>query len=134
MTGPGQKHINKQKKLTQSYQSDSHEWHDAALGIVHKVPESHPLLRLAADLALAALLVPLGEEGGLLSKVVQQVLDDEGALGHHNRLRIAWVLNTDDGRLAQCVHLLELWRREVCRRVPMVDYQLVWELQFFKEP
>lgn len=101
---------------------------------MHEVPESHPLLRLAADLALAALLVPLGQEGGLLAKVVQQVLDDEGALGDDDRLRVARVLDTDDGRLAQCVHLLELWWREVCRGVPVVDYQLVGELQFFKEP
>lgn len=62
--------------LTESYESHCHEGHQAAFCIVHEVSKPQPLLGLAANLALLALLVPLGKEGAFLPKMVQEILDN----------------------------------------------------------
>lgn len=101
---------------------------------MQEIPAPHPLLRLAANLALFALLVPLREERALLPKVIQEILDNETTLGNDDGLRGVRVLDADDGGFAQRVDLFEFRGREVRYWVPVEDLQLVGEFQFFQEP
>jgi hypothetical protein len=53
---------------------------------VQIVLAAHPLLRLAPELALVSVTVPLREQCPALAKVLGQVLGDEAALGQHELL------------------------------------------------
>ncbi len=65
--------------------------HQRALGVVHVHPEPQPLLRLATDLSILAILVPPGHQ--MLSEMVTEILDDRARLSEHERLGKCRCLN-----------------------------------------
>jgi len=103
---------------------------------MHVISEPHPFLRLAPKLAILALPVPFREQGTPAREMVQEVLDDEGALGYDDRLGGGGARGRDreDGRLPQSVDLLELGRCELGFLVPVEDLDLIGKLQLLKEP
>lgn len=109
--------------------------HQATLGIVHKVLVAHPRLRLAADLALLALL-PLGRDNVLLvgGRVGAEVLGDEAALGDDDGIAAARWRDGDDGRLAERVDGLQLGRREAGLLVAVEDFDFVGVAELLEEP
>lgn len=98
---------------------------------MHEISKPHPLLCLAANLALLALLISLRQESALLPKMVQEVFNNKCAFGNNHRFSGVRVLDAEDGGLAQRMDLFEFRRRKVRLRIPMKDLQLVGKFQFF---
>jgi hypothetical protein len=69
-------------QLTVKHKVHHHEGHEAAFVVVHEVLISHPLLRLAANLAFLCIFPALWHERAV-AKVLAHVLYDESGLGQH---------------------------------------------------
>lgn len=99
---------------------------------MHKVLMTHPLIRLAANLALFAVLVPLRDKL-IAVEVIAHVLDDDARLCEHHRRRGVLVFERDDGGFPQRVDFFQGGRRKhVC--LALVGLEIIGEVELFKEP
>ena len=94
----------------------------------------HPRLGLTTDLAFHAVAPSRRCQRGVLSEMLDQVLDDDRALGDDRGLAGTCGLDADDRGLSEWVDLFQLRRCEHGLRVAMEDFELVGELQLFEQP
>lgn len=117
-----------------SNEGENHEGHQTALSVVHVVLVSHPLCSLTANLVLLSWLPMLWDESGSLPIVLAQVFSYQATLSDDNWLGVALWLDGYDGRFAQGVDFLELWRCELRLWVAVEDLDLIRCVEDFKEP
>lgn len=101
---------------------------------MHEVAIAHPLLALAADLALVALEVASGDKRRTsLAEVIDEILNDRARLGQHHGLGSIGGLDGDDGRLAQWVHFLQLGGRKLVGAA-LESLEFIFQLQLLQQP
>lgn len=101
---------------------------------MHEIPKPHPLLRLAAYLALLALPIPFRQQRAVTPIVIEQVLDDKSRFGDDDGLSGSWGRYREDGGFSKGVVFFEGRVCEVGFGVPFEGFEGVGEGEFFEEP
>jgi len=118
-------------RLTLHNDGQKHQWHNAALRIVHEHPISQPGFCLFTNLTIFTVVISLWNQPTPI--IIGKVFDDRRRLCKYDGLGRTWCEEFNHWGLAQRMDLFQ-FRRSKRLLGPSVGLEFIWDSQLFQEP